>query len=504
MRHYIEEDFVRELESLGIDVLDIYPDAIMRKKHNASNSEQSEQRKIEEIFSTKEKKAAHNTDKRDKKTAGLYKTIHCGEDTFSVSTTTTAAIQKATNDDLLEFEQKQNGNYPSPCEFFSPPLFNSFEKLLKEFTYEIGNRLPEPVLNHSDLQEYRSDYKSLEKMSNWKVRRTTSLTMLSSFFDDCGNAEILWKFIIYKEVPRLEEVSSSRIVKLREILPVLKNLIALPQSSWKEFWNSYSYKKIQKELPLVYDEYMRSEKKFSLRREKRRQFLESFGDNSILYITTNENEPPKKYLEGFCNFDIFEKEAEIKKIQEKLKSSCNEGEKDVEYALKWVLSSNNQYVVPIKADCESRYRYDCILLCKPDFMNELQEYDHILVTPAGIVLIETKHWRGNVEIRPDGKWLRKPDAESPAVGIESPKLQMRRHELVMQEILPGVPIHSILCFSNSSVIIDGRENFSDYPVITIDQLEDTLSSLCSAARYSKEEIDQMVETINAHKINVSV
>ena len=439
-----------------------------------------------------------------KKQTALCKTVLCGDESVTISKETIAVICKAPTEDLLEFEQKKNGVYCSPHDTFSSSLFISLKRILNDFAGEIGNRLPAPRLTHDDLKTYRSDYKDLENMKKWRYQHTDSLRFLSTFFDCTGNAEIIWNFSVYKPDDHPAENSSKtcRTVWLSDIIPILKTLIDSPKGAWSSFWGGYSYKKNQKELPIVYEEYMRAKTPLDSRNAARQQFLEEFGAQSILYIKLGEAEPPKKYLEGFCGFDIFEKEAEIKNIQEKLKSSYNEGEKAVEYALKWFLSSNSHYAVPIKADCESRYRYDCILLCKADFINEAQEYDHILVTPAGIVLIETKHWKGNVTIRPDGKWLRKPDAESPAVGIESPKLQMRRHEIVMQEILPNVPVYSVLCFSNSSVIVDGRENFSDYPVITIDQLEETLSSLCSTSKYSKEEIDQMVETINAYKVNI--
>lgn len=242
-----------------------------------------------------------------------------------------------------------------------------------------------------------------------------------------------------------------------------------------------------------------------LAEETKRRTEEKFGNlaqESLLQKDTQTGNYSSKHFENFCSFDLKENHIKAPLSQKKLENAKNHGEKDVEYVLKWFLASNDQHIVAIEGDCESRHRYDCILLCKPDFINEAQEYDHILVTPAGVVLIETKHWKGSVEIRPDGKWLRKPDAKTPATGVESPKLQMRRHELVMQEILPSVPVHSILCFSNSSVIIDGRENFKDYLVITIDQLEDTLSSLCATGHYIAEEIDQMVVTINAHKTNI--
>lgn len=206
------------------------------------------------------------------------------------------------------------------------------------------------------------------------------------------------------------------------------------------------------------------------------------------------------FFDKLCGFSLDEKNEELQTIIKKLKNTNNTGEQGVEHAIRWFLAAYNGYVVSIQNDCESKHRYNCIQLCKPSFINEPQEMDHILVCSAGVVVIETKHWKGKVDIRPDGKWTRKTDDESAVAGVDSPKFQMRRHEILMQQILPAVPVHSLLCFSNSSTIVDGRENFKDYPIITIDQLEETLTELCSKGTYTKEEIDGMVATIEAHKL----
>jgi hypothetical protein len=81
-------------------------------------------------------------------------------------------------------------------------------------------------------------------------------------------------------------------------------------------------------------------------------------------------------------------------------------------------------------------------------------------------------------------------------------MQVRRHEQVLGSICPTVPVYSILCFSNSSAIINGKENFK-YPVINIEQLEDTLNEICYETKYSEQEIDSMATTIEKHKINKS-
>ena len=86
-------------------------------------------------------------------------------------------------------------------------------------------------------------------------------------------------------------------------------------------------------------------------------------------------------------------------------------------------------------------------------------------------------------------------------GVASPITQMHRHEQLMKSILPDVPVYSLLCFSNSSAIVNGKELIKEYPVINIEQLETELNKICSRNKYSNEKIDEIATTIDSYKIN---
>jgi hypothetical protein len=190
----------------------------------------------------------------------------------------------------------------------------------------------------------------------------------------------------------------------------------------------------------------------------------------------------KKYTINMCNRHSVE-------IQP-LNYINRPGEKDVEYVIKWFMATQKDTIISIAHDCESKYSSNCILLNNPEFLNDPQEYDHILVTKSGIIIIETKHWEGNIQIRPDKKWIKEKDGD--IVGLKSPDFQMKRHEILMKSIFPNTPVHSILCFSNPTVIVDGAENITDYPVITIEQLSTTLSDLCDDNVYGNDDIKNIV------------
>ena len=232
-------------------------------------------------------------------------------------------------------------------------------------------------------------------------------------------------------------------------------------------------------------------------------------DHSKLVVTYEEGRQ-QIFCADTSTFNIYEayqelnakfpKAKRLREIKSKIRHN-NSGEEEVEYAIKWFLADTKENVVSVKKDCESKYRYGCILLGSPDRIDEPQEYDHILVCNPGIILIETKHWKGKVEIRPDGKWLRSSDDSGTMTGIKSPLFQIQRHETLIKTILPHVPVFNILCFSNKSAILDGVENFTEFPIVYVDQLKDTLSKIISSANSSVNGLDYIIDKIEKNKVN---
>ena len=450
-----------------------------------------------------------------------------GKETFDISKIESITMRPVTQDELIIIEHQRNGDYLTARNVFPEHLFERMVKIITENTGIILKRIPTPKLTREDveghnpyLQTYAQYLSSLgvnvsedqdaSATKGWEVFGNHKLTFVSTEFLDDGDASIEWCFAIWKPARGSDSMKQTkRMISLSRILPILKELIDLPKpkNAWSSFWSDYSYKDVQTTIRPVWEEYTKCKRRIDLRSETRDFFFTHNTNKKVLCVKIKGETADREYIEDFCGFDIFEKENELtsrldeyRNYQKKVENSYNAGEKDVEHAIKWFLAAHKGYAVSIKGDCESRYRINCIQLHKPDFIDEPQEMDHILVCSAGVVLIETKHWKGNVDIRPDGKWTRKADDESATVGVDSPKFQMRRHEVLMQHILPTIPVHSLLCFSNASTIIDGRENFKDYPIITVDQLEETLTDLCAKGTYTKEEIDGMVATIEAHKL----
>ena len=242
---------------------------------------------------------------------------------------------------------------------------------------------------------------------------------------------------------------------------------------------------------------------------KNRLFQLYVDDNDLRGVLEIQLDDGKTYyfLEGFCGFDIHTKADEIRrkteifnKKQRKVKNSHDPGEEKVDYLIKWFVSDKENRAVSIKKDCESEYKFNCILLSNPSLTNEKQEYDHILVSPAGIILIETKNWRGNITITPEGRWKLVGRDGNYYIEENSPTFQLERHETLIKSFCPDVPVFGVICLSNSSANLIGKEHVKKYSVIYIDELMETLTSICSLPKYSDKEIEKIVETIERHKV----
>lgn len=59
----------------------------------------------------------------------------------------------------------------------------------------------------------------------------------------------------------------------------------------------------------------------------------------------------------------------------------------------------------------------------------------------------------------------------------------------------------MICFSNRSIILDGRENCNDYPIVYVDQLGEAITSILSTPK-TQISIEQTVQEIERHKINI--
>jgi NERD domain protein len=171
------------------------------------------------------------------------------------------------------------------------------------------------------------------------------------------------------------------------------------------------------------------------------------------------------------------------------------GEDAVEYVLKWLRPYG---YMPVEKTCLTKYGTISILLQNKSFINEAQEYDHIIVGKNGVFLIETKNYSGEITITKDGDWFQNKGAESH--GIKNPVQQCNRHAAIVKSIISDIPVTSIICIANDGVIIKGRSNCK-IPIVKADLLQDFIEEYQTPVNLSKEEIEATLHTIDSYKVS---
>ena len=167
------------------------------------------------------------------------------------------------------------------------------------------------------------------------------------------------------------------------------------------------------------------------------------------------------------------------------------GEKTVEYSLKWL---DRSYLKIPKAST-GKYGVKCIMIANKSFIDEAQEYDHIIIGKQGVFLLETKNYIGKIRIDAGGNWIRQRYDSQTEEGMRNPFEQVQRHHKLMASILPDtVPIIDIITMSNAKVIIEGAEH-SKVKVIKSDLLVDFIENYPCERTLSAEEIQSTYELV---------
>lgn len=169
------------------------------------------------------------------------------------------------------------------------------------------------------------------------------------------------------------------------------------------------------------------------------------------------------------------------------------GEKEVDYALKWL---DKSYVLIPKLS-EDGHGNKCIIISNPEFIDEPQEYDHIVVGRQGLFLIETKNYAGKLIVDKYGNWIRiKQDGTEE--GERNPIQQVRRHEKMLRSIISeDIEIIDIICMAHPKMIIEGVENCT-IPLIKSDMLVEYIENYDNGKMISDYEIQRCVECIKEY------
>ena len=172
------------------------------------------------------------------------------------------------------------------------------------------------------------------------------------------------------------------------------------------------------------------------------------------------------------------------------------GEEAVDYVLKWL---PDLYCV-IDKDCHGKYDDNVIILENDSFVDESQEFDHLVIGPQGIFNIETKNYSGKLAIDQNGNWFRLKKGETEWMAEENPAQQLFRHHVLLQSIVgDNVPIIDVICMAHPNLMISGQGN-SLIPVVKKDLLADFIVN-CKSAGLSETDIANIAYKINSRKVD---
>lgn len=177
------------------------------------------------------------------------------------------------------------------------------------------------------------------------------------------------------------------------------------------------------------------------------------------------------------------------------KESGNLGEQKVDYALKWLDKS----YIQIEKKSNDKVGNGCIFIKNSEFIDEHQEYDHLIVSNKGVFSIETKNYAGKLVIDQYGNWIRKKNNEEE--GLKNPLQQIRQHEKILKSFLPeDCPVVSIICIANDKAIIEGGEN-CPIPIVKSDMLVEFIENWDgNETEVSKLQMEQCVNAIYNHMV----
>ncbi|MBB6215099.1 hypothetical protein HNQ80_001188 [Anaerosolibacter carboniphilus] len=151
------------------------------------------------------------------------------------------------------------------------------------------------------------------------------------------------------------------------------------------------------------------------------------------------------------NIRILENEEERKNHKEqKIRESGEEGEREVQYSLKWLPSDTYKVLHNVRI---------------PHHI-ERQEFDHIVLSPYAIFHLETKSHGGEsggkITISKDGDWSLTHVENT--YGIENPLQQVNRHDRVLKDYIAKefpdikIPVEGVVVIANKKTTIEGLEN----------------------------------------------
>ena len=221
--------------------------------------------------------------------------------------------------------------------------------------------------------------------------------------------------------------------------------------------------------------------------------------NSISKSRAKKKDIPQKDLEqALMYFYEADTVADAEKLREQSNYIENRkygliGESEVHYALKWL---DKKYII-MEPKTYGKYGERILILSNPEYIDVVQEYDHIIIGEQGIFIIETKNFVGKLIVDEQQNWIRE-KADGTVEGERNPLQQLRRHEKLLRSIVgEDVNIISVICMAHPKLIIEGSENCT-IPLIKSDMLVEYIENYKTDINLTREKMEDYQKILENH------
>lgn len=369
------------------------------------------------------------------------------------------------------------------------------EKYLEKLEMNNESSLDKWIASKEELQSLRTKLQGLIHEGNFDAKSSSNIQCFLDYCIDyvCVRVSKLNENVLYQQYGSISDLK----VKLRENINRLGFMELLDM-----------YKEYKEKEKLLCSKARHAGMK--LNELPYVQYIDIYRLGSILISDKMNQINRNKAKNKFIPQDLLDEalifyydtgsaqEADFIRLNEKYaqdKESGNKGEQKVDYALKWLDKS----YIQIEKKSNDRVGNKCIFIKNSNFIDEKQEYDHLIVSNKGIFNIETKNYTGKLVIDQYGNWIRKKEKEEE--GIRNPLQQIRQHEKILMSFLPeNCKIISIICIANDKAIIEGSEN-CPIPIIKSDMLVEFIENYCkNQMKISDSQVKQCINAIYNHMV----
>lgn len=185
---------------------------------------------------------------------------------------------------------------------------------------------------------------------------------------------------------------------------------------------------------------------------------------------------------------------EIEKSREDMLRAGKKAERNVRYGLRQ-LPATDYIMLPLE-DNEN-------LILENEVTGVRHEYDNILISNRGVIIVECKGFKGELIYTSKKVWFRKingratPLDKSPIIQVD---YQKRLIDSIMKELDYDVPVYGVICVCNPTAILTICKE-TKFPIVSLEELLETVELTGGNKEIlTTEQMEEILEVIDGHRV----